>query len=37
MSKFQPITLNLRDQYLEKMKECPVKSADYTFTNLWLG
>ena len=35
MSKFQPITLNLRDQYLEKMKECPVKSADYTFTNLF--
>lgn len=35
MLKFQPITLNLREQYEEKRSECPVKSADYTFTNVF--
>lgn len=35
MFEFKPVTLNLFAEYEQKRKECPVKSADYTFTNLF--
>lgn len=35
MLEFKPVTLSLRDEYEKRREQCPVKSADYTFTNLW--
>lgn len=35
MLEFKPITLDLYDEYEKRRQACPVKSADYTFTNLW--
>lgn len=35
MLDFKPLVLAMHDGYEEKRKYCSVKSADYTFTNLW--
>lgn len=35
MFEFKPVTLNLFAEYEQRRKESPVKSADYTFTNLF--
>jgi uncharacterized protein len=32
---YQPITLDKRDEYLERFARCPAKASDYSFTNLW--
>lgn len=33
--EFIPVTLDIRDDYENIRSKSPVKSADYTFTNLW--
>lgn len=32
---FEPITLARREDYLERLAQCPQKTADYSFGNLW--
>lgn len=34
-SRFEPISLNLQDDYLQRLDDCPVKTSDYSFINLW--
>ena len=33
--EFLPITLDIRNEYEHIRQQSPIKSADYTFTNLW--
>jgi len=32
---FDPLQLNLRSAYLERLARCPAKASDYSFVNLW--
>jgi len=32
---FRPISLDLQDQYLERLTQCPQIASDYSFVNLW--
>jgi uncharacterized protein len=32
---FEPIDLNLQENYLKRLASCPVKTSDYSFLNLW--
>lgn len=32
---FEPISIDLQDDYLKRLASCPVKTSDYSFINLW--
>ena len=32
---FEAISLERRDEYLERLARCPQKVSDYSFGNLW--
>lgn len=32
---FEPISLDRREEYLERLARCPQKTSDYSFGNLW--
>ncbi|MFH1991377.1 MAG: hypothetical protein ABIK98_03065 [Pseudomonadota bacterium] len=35
MLEFEPISLEKQQAYLQRLSECPQKSSDYSFVNLW--
>ena len=32
---FMPISLDKREEYLERLARCPQKTSDFSFGNLW--